>query len=324
MKAIKLVITTLCLCVLLHAQTVTEPLAEKIKKVSEELLEGYTQPLITAFGTGISTGLFHSATSHKTLGFDLGVRVMYIQIPGNAKYFDGTAVACSLVGNDIVYYDVDLDSVSTVFGPKEQTDIPVSGSAIGIPPYVPAGFNLSGVPLIMPQLNIGLIMGSELAIRYVPVKFKGSDINFLGLGLKQQVNSLPGINKVPLPLSIAVGGAIQRFSLKDEEGNQILNSQNWCVQLLASKRLVVFEPFVGIGLEGTKVLFRYDFEYMIPDTLSGLPVGVTREIEVELTSQNHYRAMAGFTLKLGFFYLHYDYNFLPYGTHNVIGGLTMR
>ncbi len=324
MKVIKIVIAISVLCSVGYAQTISEPIAEKIKKVSEDLLEGYTQPLITAFGTGISTGFFHSASSHEFLGFDFGVRVMYIQVPEDARYFDGTAVACSLVGSEIVYYDVELESVSTVFGPKDATTVPVSGNAIGIPPYIPGGSNLSGVPLVMPQLNIGLIRGSELAIRYIPVKFKGSDMNFLGIGLKQQINNLPGINEVPLPVSIAIGGAVQRFGIKDTLGNQILNSQNWCVQLLASKKLVVFEPFAGVGLEGTKVLFRYDFDYMLPDTITGVPVSVSREIEVELRSQNHYRAMVGFTLKLGFFFLHYDYNLLPYGTHNAIGGFSIR
>jgi hypothetical protein len=94
--------------------------------------------------------------------------------------------------------------------------------------------------------------------------------------------------------------------------------------LLASKKLIVFEPFVGVGLEGTKVLFRYDFEYAGPDSLGGLPLAIPTEIEVELFSQNHYRAMAGFTLKLGFFFLHYDYNLLPYSTHNAIGGISIR
>lgn len=327
MKIIKYVIIITTICSFLSAQEAEEALAEKIKQISEELLEGYTQPVITAFGTGISTGLFHSAYSHDFLGFDLGVRIMYIQLPSNAKYFRDTVVVCSLATDRLVYYDVELDSINTIFGPKDQTDVPTPGNAVGIPPYIPGGFNLSGVPLIMPQLNVGLLLGSELAIRYIPYTFKGSKVEFLGIGGKQELNRLPGINSVPLPVAIAIGGAYQTFSIKDTLGDDIINSRTWNFQVLLSKRMVAFEPLVGVGIEGTTVDFHYDFEYELPDTISGIPsdrIQVTEEVRATLHSQNHYRAILGFNLKLGFFYLHYDYNILPYMTHNVMCGLTVR
>ncbi|MGQ9534214.1 MAG: DUF6588 family protein [bacterium] len=114
--------------------------------MSEGLLEGYTQPLITSFGTGISTGLFHTARSHKTLGFDIGVRVMYIQIPEFAKYFDAKVLTCSLSNNKLVYDSLILDSTSTIFGPKTRTDVPVSGNAVGIPPYIPGALTYRVFP----------------------------------------------------------------------------------------------------------------------------------------------------------------------------------
>ena len=64
----KYVIFVIIICTILWAQE-EDPLAERIEKLSEELFEGYTQPLVTAFGTAISTGLFHSAYSHDFLGF---------------------------------------------------------------------------------------------------------------------------------------------------------------------------------------------------------------------------------------------------------------
>ncbi len=311
---------------LLFSQTDYEPLAEKIKKVSEDLLEGYTQPLITSFGTGISTGLFHSARSHGTLGFDIGVRAMYIQIPEFAKYFDAKVLTCSLANNQLYYDSLILDSVSTIFGPKTRTTVPVSGNAVGIPPYIPAGFGVSGVPFVVPQLNVGLIFGSELMLRYVPFTYRGSRVDFLGMGLKQNLNSLPFMKAVPLPVDIAIGGAIQDFGIEDSTGHQIVNSHTWNLQLIVSKNLIAFEPMVGFGFEGTKVYFKYDFEYEIPDTLNpGHHITVTDEVDIELVAQNSYRAIMGFTFKLGIFYLHYDYNLVPhYKTHNGIIGFSLR
>ncbi len=311
---------------LLFSQTDYEPLAEKIKKVSEDLLEGYTQPLNTTFGTGISTGLFHSAQSHKTLGFDIGVRAMYIQIPEFAKYFDAKVLTCSLANNQLYYDSLILDSVSTIFGPKTRTNVPVSGNAVGIPPYIPAGFGVSGVPFVVPQLNVGLMFGSELVVRYVPFTYRGSRVDFLGVGLKQNLNSLPFMKIVPLPVDIALGGAIQDFGIEDSTGYQIVNSHTWNLQLIVSKNLIAFEPMVGFGFEGTKVYFKYDFEYEIPDTLNpGNYITVTDEVDIELVAQNSYRAIIGFTFKLGILYLHYDYNLVPhYKTHNGIIGFSLR
>lgn len=325
MKIIKFIFPILFFS-LLFGQEDYEALAEKIKKVSENLLEGYTQPLITSFGTGISTGLFHTAHSHKTLGFDLGVRVMYIQIPEFAKYFDAKVLTCSLANNKLYYDSLVLDSTSTIFGPKNRTDVPVSGSAVGIPPYIPGGFNLSGVPLALPQLNVGIIMGSELVIRYIPFTFKGSSVTFLGLGLKQHINSLPFMKTVPLPVDIAIGGAFQDFGIKDSMGFKIISSHTWNLQLIVSKDLIAFEPMIGFGFEGTKVYFNYDFEYVIPDTLNpGNNIKIKDNVDIELVAQNSYRAIMGFNLKLGIFYIHYDYNLVPhYNTHNLILGFSLR
>ena len=325
MKRMKYFIIMLVVFSFVQAQESNEALAEKIKKVSEELLEGYTQPLITAFGTGISTGLFHSAYSHNFLGFDLGVRMMYIQIPSSAKFYSDTALACSLsTNNTLDYYDVPLDSINKIFGPKEETDVPVSGSAVAIPPYIPAGFDLSGVPLVMPQLNIGLLGGAEIMIRYIPFTFKGSKVKFLGLGAKEELTKLPVIKEVPFPLAVALGGAYQTFQIQDSLGETIVSSKTWNLQLLFSKRLVAFEPVLGVGLEGTSVNFAYNFEYEIPDSITGVPVSVSRDIDVTLHSQNHYRAMLGFNLRMGPVLLHYDINLLPYVTHDLILGISIR
>jgi len=325
MKSLKYFLAILVFASILSAQI---PLAEKIKQISQNLIEGYTQPVVTAFGTGISTGLFHSAASHKTLGFDFGVRAMWIQIPQSMKYFRQAEVAvCSLAGNTLVYDTLFIDSASTIVGPETRTDVTTTGNAVGIPPFIPGGFNVSGVPLAMPQLNVGLIFGTEAAIRYIPYTYQKSRIHFLGIGIKQNLNRLPFMKTVPLPVDIAIGGALQSFSLEDSTGVSVLSSATWNLQLLVSKNLVAFEPFAGVGMERTKLYFHYDFEFEIPDTTRapGDRITVTQPINIELYAQNEYRAMVGFTLKLGIFYLHYDYNLLPkYSTHNGILGLTFR
>ena len=326
MKIIKWLILTFIVVSSLSAQETYESLVDKIKAMSEDLLKGYAQPFVTAFGTGLSTGLFHTANSHDLLGFDLGVRVMYIDIPSSAHYFRGTALVCSLASGDLVYYDVELDSMPTILGPEDNLEIPTTGNAVGIPPYIPGGFNLSGVPFVIPQLNIGLPIGLEVAIRYLPFSFtspysnEGMSIYFLGVGAKLGINKLPFLQAVPVPIDIAVGAAYQKSNLKDSEGNTIVFTNTWNLQLLASKRLTLFEPFVGVGLENTIAHFHYEFKYTIPDTINDIPT----DLSLTMHSQNHYRAMVGCTFYFGPVFLHYDYNIVPYSTHHGIIGITLR
>jgi len=71
MKIIKLLVFIIIIFSLLSAQEIDESLIYKVKSMSANLLQGYSQPLVTAFGTGMGTGLFHSAYTHDFLGFDL-------------------------------------------------------------------------------------------------------------------------------------------------------------------------------------------------------------------------------------------------------------
>lgn len=302
-------------------------LAERVTSINEDLLAGYIQPLVNAFGAGVSTGLFQSAYSHEFLGFDIGVRFMSIRIPEAAKYFDGAALLCSLTVDSLVYYEVPIEGLSTVFGPDTSYTVPVEGYAISIPAVIPGGFELSSAPLVMPQLNVGLPFGAELALRYLPFTFEGTRMNFFGIGVKQELNKFPLFKPIPLPVAVAVGAAYQRFDIENQDRQVLANSGTWNLQLLVSKRIGPLEPTIGFGVENTRVHFDYTFEYEIPDTISGMPyerLTVEQDISLDLTGQNRYRTIIGGTLRLGALYLHYDYNIATYATHNAGLGFSFR
>jgi hypothetical protein len=179
----------------------------------------------------------------------------------------------------------------------------------------------------MPQANIGLPFGAEFAIRYIPFIFQGSRMNFFGVGFKQEINKFPLFKQVPLPIALAIGGAYQKFDIETRDRTVIANSKTYNFQVLASKRIGPFEPVVGVGIENTYANFRYIFEYEIPDTLSGIPYGFTtvqQPVSVSLKSQSRYRTTIGCSLRMGFIFIHYDYNITPYATHNGMLGLTIR
>jgi len=327
------IIASLLLCALassLMAQQPGDDLIDRIIGISENLLAGYAQPLVNVFGTGISTGLFHSAYSHDLLGFDFGIRLMYINIPRSAKYFDGTVVICSLALDStirLVQYEMEIENLSTVFGPWDETVVPTQGYALAIPPVIPGGFNISSIPLAMPQLNIGLVLGSEIAVRYVPITFEGAKIRFIGFGVKQQLNKLPPLSLARLPFAVAVAGAYQKFTVETSSREVVVSSKALNLQAIISARIGVLEPMLAFGMENITADFDYTFEYEIPDTISGIPfeqLTIQEEISVHLKGQNRYRTVVGLTLHTGLLFMHYDYSFTPYSTHNIILGFTWR
>lgn len=327
LKYMKYVISLLLILTFLSANGLEDYLADRIENINEDLLQSYIQPLVNAFGTGISTGLFYSAYSHEFLGLDVGLRVMSIRIPEASKYFDGIAIACSLALDSLVYYEIPLESLSTVFGPEQELNLPISGNSIGIPTNIPTGFDISSAPLLVPQVNIGLLFGAELAIRYVPFNFEGSRMNFFGVGIKQELNKFPLFKPIGLPVAVAIGAAYQRFNIQNRDKQAIANTSTWNLQALASKRIGPLEPIIGIGIENTRAYFNYTFEYEIPDTVNNLPtelITVEQVITLNLESQSRYRRIIGCTLYLGHLYIHYDYNFTPYSTHNAIVGFSFR
>ncbi|UCG91538.1 MAG: hypothetical protein JSV97_10720, partial [candidate division WOR-3 bacterium] len=67
MKTLKVILFIMILCPLVYGQDGDASLTDKVTSIGEGLLEGYTQPFTTAFGTAVVTGLFHSAYSHGLL-----------------------------------------------------------------------------------------------------------------------------------------------------------------------------------------------------------------------------------------------------------------
>ena len=309
----------------------------RIAQLSSDNLRSYVDPLMTSLGVALGTGIFYTARSHDLLGFDFGLRVMQVRIPSSARCFDATVVACSLANSGLDCYDIVVENVSTIFGPEEATVVPTSGNALAIPPVFPGGLDVNNLPFVMPQINIGLPFGLELGFGYLPLQMtfpldREKDLSFIRFGAKLGFNKLPYLNRLDLPVDLAVGGFYQRGRLKSEDEAVTVIMTLWNLQLLASKRIgtkwwLGVEPFLAGGIEGTKFNFRYDFQKVLPDTIGGVPTDsiiVIEPININYYQQSRFRAMIGMTLYLGPIYVHYDYNLVTYKTHNLMLGITIR
>jgi len=126
------------LCVLLVVVFFTgiasaQSLEERLKSMVSSNAEMYVNPLVTAFGSGMNSGWFHSARPHKLLGFDFGVRAMMVTFPDDQKTFefDISQLSDYDFSTEILTYSIGLTAadlypnheVPTFFGSDEEVDV---------------------------------------------------------------------------------------------------------------------------------------------------------------------------------------------------------
>lgn len=312
-KAITLV--TLMLTIGFAASSPTE----LIQQIGEQVLAGYTKPLVSSFGAALNSGLFHSAKSHKPGGFDLKLVGMYIPIPDAGKTYHyrvpGLTVNTSTMQLDTVWFQ---GTANTVFGDTFPTIVYQGQDTIAIPPVLPKGTGFSFFPFAMPQLSVGLFYGSEVTVRYIPTfKIPGLDeeVGFFGVGLKEDITQLPVVVLKNLPLNIAIQGAYQSLKV-----GSIVTSSALNFNVHASKTFSVITPYLGVGWEDAKLQFKYSFTYQEPDPNNPAQT-VTKTVNIDKTipSDNKIRLVAGFTLNLGPLLLNAAYNLANYSV--ISGGL---
>ncbi|MEO0074736.1 MAG: DUF6588 family protein [candidate division WOR-3 bacterium] len=317
-KKISTVLMILVFMNLLQAQSPTD----LIQRIGEQVLTGYTRPLVSAFGSALNTGLFHTANSHKPGGFDLQLKAMYIPIPEDGKTFQyrvpGLYVNTSTMTVDTFWF---TGSASTVFGPEDSTVVYQGQDTVAIPSVLPGGTGISFFPFIMPQLSVGVYYGSEILIRFIPsFTIPGLDekVSFWGVGIKEDITELPFDFLQNLPVDIALQGVYQNLKVGD-----IITSSALNFNLQASKTFSVITPYLGLGWEDAKLNFNYDFTY---DELqpNGQVQPRTVNINFDVPADNKIRLVAGFSLNLGPVLFNAAYNLSKYSAISAGLGLSIR
>ena len=259
-----------------------------VEKVAKEQIEGYIKPFTTAFSTAINSGLYHTAQTHKTGGFDLTIKGIAVMIPGKAKTF----TAYIPPGGSQEW--------STIFGPKRSDNTPPEN-------LNPGGLDLKLVPMAVPQISFGIGNDFETLIRFLKFDLgRFGDVSLYGIGLKHNLKryflKLPGIP------DISIQGAYQIFKAGD-----IVDSKSLSLNAHISKSLLLFTLFGGVGFEYTN--FDIDYTFAGPGH---------EKVFIAMKEKNNPRFVGGIMFKLGLLSLNCEINWGKYNSISAGVGITFR
>jgi len=331
---------------------------EQLKSLAETNGKGYISPFATTFGTGINSGFYHTAKPHKglpLLGFDVSVKMSYISIPDKGKTFTwdfgDTSYQLDLPNNGGIL-ELDFNNIypdretPTVFGDENPTGLEPTGAAEeirraataagidlsdadiesltqNIQPFpTVSGLDLDALPLMIPQVSIGLFKKSkvilfretEVMLRFLPSIDFGDikDINLFGVGIKHELTQhIP----VPTPfVNVSAQFAYQQLNIGD-----LLESTHIAYNLHASVdiNLIVFgiSPYIGLGMESSNLKVSY-----VPE--GGNPA--TDEISFDIDGDNSFRMTGGLRIRWTLITFNADYSLGEYNAASLGIGFTFR
>jgi opacity protein-like surface antigen len=328
------------------------------------LFNGYMGPLMKSFGAGLNSGWFQTAKPHGIGGFD-------ITVSANLTFAPTADQSFSLNGLQKVRPQAGQPDMSpTIFGSGDASKIevidksPFTGNDTAIAQFdLPEGIgtNIFAVPTA--QLSVGVGFGTDIAIRFVPSLSLGdAGIGLFGFAVKHDFKQwIPGMKDLPFDMSAMFGYTTMssdvKFSgsssLKPQQDSNIYNpdpsknynnqkaefkSSAWTANVIISKKLGPFTPYVGLGYQNasTDLKILGDYPVTVPNSIAqatnpldpsfGKPARI-EEIKDPVTISGDisgFRANAGFRLKLAVLTFHADYTFGEYRVISAGIGLNLQ
>ena len=282
----------------------------------KKLIKAYISPLGNSLGAALNNGWYNTAKPHKLGGFDITVTANIVMIPNNAKIFNITE------SNENTFSG---GETPTILGSGDGVQVTYAGESSDMP----KGLNIPIIPLPMLQGGIGLIKGTELDFRYMPELKIGSagKVGLFGVGLKHDILQwVPIVDKIPIDLSIQAGYTKLSSEIKLIDPTATISPQAnldvsaTTVNLILSKKLLMFTPYLGLGYNSTQTTFNVKGNYNV----AGLAIDVSDLTEIDFGSNNNFRANIGFRFNITVLALQANYTFSEYPTATIGAGISLR
>ncbi len=331
---------------------------------AEKLLQAYLEPFANILGSDLNAGWYNTARPHKLGGLDITATVSWAKAPSSLFTYDVAALDLSgqlAPGSPSLAPTIagDLDDRPTL-SYSEQVDFPDGTSQdIEYARYtLPNGTGVDFFPLPMLQLTVGLPLGTDVSVRFVPKIQLGEygEIGLWGVGGKHSISQwLPGIKELKF-LDISVQGGYSSVSssaninvepLKEVGGVPVVDIDpdfdwddqftiqdvsGWTLNLIASQTLSVLTIYEGIGYANSLVEMAMQGHFPIHTVITeegedfGSPTYEIVEDPFSFRYENlsKLRLNIGARIKLGVLTLHYDFTHTLYATHSVGLGISFR
>ncbi len=289
------------------------------------LLKNYMSPVMDGMLYSLNNGWYHTAKTHKKLGFDITINVNAAMVPNAEKSFQF---------NEADYQYLSLESGSstmqTVMGSNNNNVIGIripEASDYKITEFtMPDGIDddvpLNAVPSPMLQASIGLPFSTDVSIRYLP-KINTDEVegNLIGFGIKHNLMQYLGsIDKLPLNVAAFVGYTTMSttYTITENLGQEATFKLNaFTIQALASLDFPIITLYAGIGYDKgastLKLNGTYELEYEIEGTGTTVSESVTNPINMDFNA-NGARGTLGLRFNLGFFKIYGDYTIKEFNT----------
>jgi hypothetical protein len=311
-------------------------------------LKAYMSPYANAFGAGLNGGWYNTAKPHKTLGFDITMSLNVGIVPASDNQFEVSSLGMTNIKG--------TGLTSSVSGPQMAgpgMTYEVSGNVLG-------GFNCPGgtdwkfVPVPTVQAGVGLPLGSEIKVRFVPkIRMQEADFSLWGIGLMHNITQyLPADRLLPfdvsvfggyttlavnLPLNVQPDADISNYTTPYDPAttfeNQRMNLTVSGINLsaIASLNLPVINFYGGLGYSKTNTVLQLRGYFPTP-VLAGTTVEYNNSGVVEgsdfgdLDIENYsgLRATIGFRVKLAIVTIHADYTRAQYNVVSAGLGFSFR
>lgn len=259
-----------------------QDIADMVSRYTSANGKHYMQPLADVFSANLNSGLFQRADLPKLgLRLQIGLKSTVAFIGTRQKTFDATTEGS--------FYPPLSAKAATVFGSNKIVSVTGTGGAVY---NFPGGFEIDYVPLLVPQISIGSVYGTQLTVRYFMANL-GEDIgnlNLSGFGLQHNIDQyLPHV-----PVAISVGAFMQNFAVGD-----IVTAKSMYYGLQASRSFGILILYGGLGYESGQIKVEYKRD---------ASENQQEDISFNLKANNSVRMTVGLLLNLPGIKLHVDYN----------------
>jgi len=317
----KAALVVLCVLAVVGSVAKAQDLQEQLSKLGSQAAVGFTSPLLTGFGNDLNSAWFYSADLHDILGFDVGVKVALSTVKDADKTYQLTLPSTSFGTFSVAQGDYDqVITANSAVGKKDITSIKTkngrlvpAGTEIG---QLPGGFDLPAVPLIMPQLDLGLPFGLEVMARYVPTISAGDagKFNYMGFGVRYDIDQW-----IPfMPIDIAVHFTTQKMNFKSKSDQDIFSAKATAYGLEVSKKLFILTLYGGFQIESSTMTLN-DFQGI--NQATGTAVTISG---YDVNGSDKSRFTLGARLLLLIINVHAEYSFATVPVAAVGVGISIR